>query len=192
MALHKAARKFAKQGNIEFARTALMTAEANVPEIEIEFLRDFAWSCLAETYDSIGDTAIAQNCLNHIDGADLKAWSFWHMWAARYTKGESSDVEELKSQAIEATKAADTFKRVAMWSEASETVYRIWEKGLAEDYLGNAIAVVSGMQTRWLRGRALSRIANSVIALQSASGGRRAIVPLSNDGSHRLGTLISH
>ena len=86
------------------------------------------------------------------------------MWAARYTKGESSDVEELKSQAIEATKAADTFKRVAMWSEASETVYRIWEKGLAKDYLGNAIAVVSGMQTRWLRARALSRIANSVIA----------------------------
>jgi hypothetical protein len=94
------------------------------------------------------------------------------MWAARYTKGESSDVEELKNQAIEATKAADTFKRVAIWSEASETTYRVGEKGLAKDYLGNAIAVVSGMQTRWWRARALSRIAKMVISLESASGGR--------------------
>ena len=94
------------------------------------------------------------------------------MWAARYTSGVSIDVAEFKDQAIEATKAADTFKRVAIWSEASETAYCVGEKGLAKDYLGNAIAVVSGMQTRWWRARALSRIANSVISLESVSGGR--------------------
>ena len=86
--------------------------------------------------------------LNHIEGADLKARSLLRMWAARYTKGGSIDVAELKDQAIEATKVADTFKRVAIWSEASETAYCVGEKGLAKDYLGNAIAVVSGMQTR--------------------------------------------
>jgi hypothetical protein len=59
-----------------------------------------------------------------------------------------------------------------IWSEASETAYRVWEKGLAKDYLGNAIAVVSGMQTRWWRARALSRIAKTVISLESASGAR--------------------
>jgi hypothetical protein len=47
-----------------------MTAETNVPEIEGEFARDFAWSCLAESYASIGDTGTAQNSLNHIEGAD--------------------------------------------------------------------------------------------------------------------------
>ena len=78
----------------------------------------------------------------------------------------------MKSQAIEERKATDTFKQVAIWSEASNTAYRVGEKGSANDYLGNAIAVVSGMQTQWCLARALSRIADSVIFSESASGGR--------------------
>jgi hypothetical protein len=48
-----------EQGDIEFARMALMTAETNMPEIEGEFARDFVWSCLAESYASIWDTGTA-------------------------------------------------------------------------------------------------------------------------------------
>ncbi len=50
--------------------------------------------------------------------------------------------------------------------------FRAGEKGMSKDYLGNMIAVVSGMQTRWWRARALSRIAKTVISLESAAGGR--------------------
>ena len=172
VALCNAARKFAERGDIESARTALTSAETSVPAIDGEFASDFAWSCLAEAYDLIGDNPNALKSLGHVEGTDLKARSFWRMWAARYATGQINDVEGLKSQAIEATKAADTFKRVSIWSEASAMAFRAGEKGMSKDYLGNAIAVVSGMQTRWWRARALSRIAKTVISLESAAGGR--------------------
>ncbi len=172
VALCNAARKFAERGDIESTRTALTTAETSAPAIKGEFASDFAWSCLAETYDLIGDKVTAQKSLKHVEGADLKARSLWRMWAARHATAPSSDTEELKNQAIEATKTADTFKRVAIWSEASVMAFRVGEKDVSKEYLGNAIAVVSGMQTRWWRARALSRIAKTVISLESPLGGR--------------------
>jgi tetratricopeptide (TPR) repeat protein len=172
VALCNAARKLAERGDIESARTALTSAETSVPAIEGEFANDFAWSCLAETYDLIGDKKTAQKSLKHVEGADLKARSLWRMWAARRATAQSGDVEGLKSQAIDATKAADTFKRAAIWSEASVMAFRVGEKDVSKDYLGNAIAVVSGMQTRWWRARALSRIAKTVIFLESPVGAR--------------------
>ena len=78
----------------------------------------------------------------------------------------------MKNQAIEEMKATDTFKQGAIWSEVSNTAYRVGGKGFANDYLGNAIPVVSVMQTQNCLARALSRIANSVISSESASGGR--------------------
>ena len=172
VALCNVARKFAERGDIESARTALTRAETSVPAIDGEFASDFAWSCFAEPYDLIGDNPNALKSLGHVEGNDLKARSFWRMWAARFATGQTNDAEGLKSQAIEATKAADTFKRVSIWSEASAIAFRAGEKGISKDYLGNAIAVVSGMQTRWWRARALSRIAKMVISLENAAGGR--------------------
>lgn len=107
----------------------------------------------------IGDNQNALKSLGHVEGNDLKARSFWRMWAGRYATGQTNDVQGLKSQAIEATKAADTIKRVSIWSEASAIAFRAREKGISKDYFRNARPVVSGMQTRWWRVRALSRIA---------------------------------
>ena len=45
-----------------------MAAEKNVSVIECIFARDFALSCLAEAYASIGDTRTAQNSLNYFEG----------------------------------------------------------------------------------------------------------------------------
>ncbi len=120
----------------------------------------------------IGDKVTAAKSLRQVAGADLKARSLWRMWAARHATGPSSDAEEWKNQAIEGTKTADTFKRVAIWSEASVMAFRVGEKDVSKEYLGNAIAVVSRTQTRWWRARALSRIAKTVISLESPLGGR--------------------
>lgn len=172
VALCEAAKKFIARGELNGARRALGEAVKNIEEVKKGFARDFARTCLAEAYALIGDSENSWRTIGLVDSADMRARSLWKMWSISKKYGRPTDLDRLIKEAVLATKASDTFKRVLIWAEASVLASRSGEKETAASYLVNAIEIVRGMETRWWRARAFSRIAKSIISLELAPSNR--------------------
>ena len=165
VALCDAARLFEKTGKNGIAVRLLDDAEAKFDQITGEFARDYARICLSEVREMVGDRERALELLDTVKAHDLRARALWRMWSHSRTK--ERDVESFQKRALEATRSADTFKRVTIWSEAAVASMEHGDEALSELFLQNAVNLVSGMHTRWWRARALSRLARTVLTINS-------------------------
>lgn len=164
--LCEVARRLIKAGQIAGGERALDVAFDHLPKINGEFATDFAWSCVAEIYGLMGDQRRAEGAVSHIEGADQKARTLWRLWSDSVRANRATEAAAYQISAITATREVDTFKKTALWSDAAILAAKSGLQDQSEEYLGEAIELVSGMSTRWWRARALSRIAKAVIVLE--------------------------
>jgi hypothetical protein len=167
VALEQVALAQANAGATEAARATLAEAGRTNQYIDYEYARAYGFSRIAGTQAKIGAIADALATVKKIDDAGLRARALWAVSTSQARAGDSAAALETEALARTATDdVEDTLEHAWLLSDAALERFQAGHRRDAQAIFADALAYTQTLTTPWLRARALSRLATTLVELQ--------------------------